>query len=137
MEMPCIRCGDCARACPVGLQPQRLLQALLAQRPGEARSLGLRDCEECGLCDLACPSRIELRARFVAAKREADAREQVLAQAAEARARFEARGRRLQLEADVRRERESAVATQAASSDAVAAAIARAQARRRPPADSP
>jgi electron transport complex protein RnfC len=135
MEMPCIHCGDCARACPVGLQPQRLLQALSAQRPGEAQALGLPDCSECGRCDFACPSRIALRARFAVAKQEARERDALLRQAQAARARFEARGHRLQLESEERRERESAAATQATSADAVAAAIARAQAKRRPPAD--
>jgi electron transport complex protein RnfC len=133
MEMPCIHCGDCARACPAGLQPQRLLEVLAAQRPAAAAALGLADCSECGDCDLACPSRIALRARFAAAKREAGDRENMLVQAGAARARFEARGERLQLEAQERRERESRAATQATSSDAVAAAIARAQAKRRPP----
>ena len=36
MEMPCIRCGDCADACPANLRPQALLRELLAQRPGAA-----------------------------------------------------------------------------------------------------
>jgi electron transport complex protein RnfC len=135
MEMPCVRCGDCIAACPAGLQPQRLLRELQAQRPGAAQSLGLMDCSECGACDLACPSRIALRARFAAAKQDAHGRELVLAQAAAARLRFEARGERLQREEAERRTREAAVATQATSADAVAAAIARAQAKRRPPAE--
>jgi electron transport complex protein RnfC len=135
MEMPCIHCGDCVRACPVGLQPQRLLQALLAQRPGAAMDLGLADCNECGLCDLACPSRIALRARFVVAREEAREREALLRQAQAARARFEARGRRLQRESEAKRDLDSAAATRATTTDAVAAAIARAQAKRRPPAD--
>lgn len=136
MEMPCVHCGDCAAACPAGLQPQRLLHALAAQRPGAAQALGLSDCSECGRCDLACPSRIELRARFVLGKREALARDELLAQAAAARARYEARGLRLLREAD-ERARESTLAQAATSGDAVAAAIARAQARRRPPPGNP
>ena len=135
--MPCIRCGDCATACPAGLQPQRLLRALLAQQPGQAQAQGLGDCSECGACDLACPSRIELRARFTSAKREAVARERVLELAAAARTRFEARGLRLQREQEERRERDSAMQQRLGSSDAVAAAIARAQAKRRPPAGTP
>jgi electron transport complex protein RnfC len=134
MEMPCIRCGDCADACPAGLQPQQLLRALLAGRDVAARSLGLPDCSECGRCDLACPSRIELRARFVAAKQAAGARAQVLELAAAARARFEARGQRQQRQAEDHSALEAALTPEATSVDAVAAAIARAQAKRRPPA---
>ena len=133
MEMPCIRCGDCADACPAGLRPQRLLRALLAATPGAAVAEGLLDCSECGACDLACPSRIELRARFVAARQEAAARERVLEIAAAARARFEARGRRLEREARERERNEATLQQDLGSIDAVAAAIARAQAKRRPP----
>src|SRR5690349_1786974 len=132
--MPCIRCGDCADACPAGLRPQRLLRALLAQRPAEAQAEGLSECSECGACDLACPSRIALRARFAQAKQEAGARERLLEQAAAARARFEARAIRLQREGEERREREAELQQQLARGDAVAAAIARAKAKRRPPA---
>jgi electron transport complex protein RnfC len=132
--MPCIRCGDCAQACPAGLQPQQLLRDLLRETPGAAQAHGLLACEECGACDRACPSRIELRARFVEAKQQARVRERVLAEAADARARFEARGLRLQREAAERSEREAALKQDLGSSDAVAAAIARAQAKRRPPA---
>jgi electron transport complex protein RnfC len=133
MEMPCIRCGDCADACPAGLRPQVLLRALLAQHPGEALAQGLADCRECGDCDLACPSRIQLRARFIDAKHEARARARVLEVAADARARYEARGLRLEREQRERAERDAAMKTELGSSDAVAAAIARAQAKRRPP----
>ena len=135
MEMPCIQCGDCAAACPRELHPQRLLRALLAQRPGEALAYGLLDCDQCGRCDLACPSRIDLRARFSTAAHEAHARSRLLAQAEAARARFEARELRLQREAAERRSREASATPAATSGDAVAAAIARAQARRRPPAE--
>jgi electron transport complex protein RnfC len=137
MEMPCIRCGDCADACPAGLQPQRLLRALLAQRPSAALAEGLVDCSECGACDLACPSRIPLRARFVDAKRGHLARAQLLEIAAAARARFDARGLRLEREQLERKEREATMKKELGNSDAVAAAIARAQAKRRPPPGTP
>ena len=137
MEMPCIRCGDCADACPTGLQPQHLLRALLALRPAAAHAEGLVDCSLCGLCDLACPSRISLRLRFVEAKREHLARTQALGAASAARARFEARGLRLEREQEERREREATMRKELGSSDAVAAAIARAQAKRRPPPGTP
>jgi electron transport complex protein RnfC len=108
---------------------------LVRDAPAAALARGLLDCSECGACDLACPSRIELRARFAQAKQQARARERVLADAAAARARFEARGLRLQREAAERSVREAALQQDLGSSDAVAAAIARAQAKRRPPAE--
>lgn len=137
MELPCVRCGDCADACPAGLRPQALLRELLAAKPGAALAQGLMDCRECGDCDHACPSRIRLRGRFAEAKLAALARQRVLDLAAAARARFEARGLRLQGDAARQREKEATQAPDATSADAVAAAIARAQAKRRPPAESP
>jgi electron transport complex protein RnfC len=133
MEMPCIRCGDCADACPAGLQPQLLLRDLLAAREGAAVARGLMACSECGDCDAACPSRIALRARFSVAKQAVHARERVLEVAAAARARYEARGLRLQRETEERAASDLNLAQAAASPDAVAAAIARAQAKKRPP----
>lgn len=133
MEMPCIRCGDCADACPVGLQPQLLLRALSAGRIGEATQLGLLDCSNCCRCDAACPSRIALGARFAVAKQAMHARERVLEVAAAARARFEARADRLQRDTGERARSDASLAQSATSTDAVAAAIARAQAKRRPP----
>ncbi|MEO8161915.1 MAG: 4Fe-4S dicluster domain-containing protein, partial [Arenimonas sp.] len=88
IEMPCIRCGDCADACPAGLQPQALLRDLLAGREGAALAHGLADCSECGDCDAACPSRIALRPRFSAARQALRAREHILEVAAAARARY-------------------------------------------------
>jgi len=137
MEMPCISCGDCERACPAGLRPQRLLRALAVDASRLVQAEGLGDCSGCGACDLACPSRIQLSARFVAAKHQLQARTRLLAAAAEARARFEARGLRLQREAAERSARNAELQQELGASDAVAAAIARAQAKRRPPPGTP
>jgi electron transport complex protein RnfC len=67
-EWPCIRCGECAAACPPLLLPQELLIA--AERGNHRRldALRLRDCIECGCCDAVCPSHIALTRRFRAAK---------------------------------------------------------------------
>lgn len=134
-ELPCIRCGACVDACPAGLQPQQLWRELRAGRPAAAQALGLADCSECGRCDLACPSRIALSAAFVAGKSAARARSRLLAAAADARARYEARALRQQRELDQRAQRDTAMTQTATTEDAVAAAIARAQAKRRPPVD--
>lgn len=83
---PCIRCGWCANACPVGLLPQELLRAATAERWAETERLAVDDCIECGACDMACPSRLPLLAhfRFAKAARSAAARrEQEAARAKE------------------------------------------------------
>ena len=137
LEMPCIRCGDCATVCPAQLQPQQLLWDLRANRFTCATDHGLSDCSECGLCDLACPSNISLVQRFRDAKSAIRQRDLQAQEANAARERFESRGRRLQREAIERAERETALAQQATSTDAVAAAIERAKARRQQPRDRP
>jgi electron transport complex protein RnfC len=67
-EMPCIRCGECATACPVNLMPQLLLQSARAQDFARLETLALPDCIECGCCDYVCPSHIPLTQQFRAAK---------------------------------------------------------------------
>ena len=67
--LPCIRCGECLNACPMGLNPSML--GLLAgaheyDRMGEEYHLG--DCFECGCCTFVCPSNIPLVQQFRAAK---------------------------------------------------------------------
>jgi electron transport complex protein RnfC len=67
-EMPCIRCGDCATACPVHLMPQLLLQTKQVNDYARLELLGLPDCIECGCCDYVCPSHIPLTHEFITAK---------------------------------------------------------------------
>lgn len=68
IEMPCIRCGDCAHACPAGLLPQQLLRYVRLEDRDALTELGLDDCIECGCCDYVCPSQIPLTSHFVIAK---------------------------------------------------------------------
>ncbi len=56
----CIRCGRCAEACPMGLDPARLYKLVAHGRSGDAVDHGLYDCTECGGCGYVCPSRIPL-----------------------------------------------------------------------------
>ena len=59
-EGPCIRCGKCAEACPMGLEPF-LLQKL--SRNGDVEALeanAAQDCIECGCCLYSCPANIPL-----------------------------------------------------------------------------
>jgi electron transport complex protein RnfC len=108
-ELPCIRCGDCAAACPVRLQPQQLFWYACADDEKELRTLGLTDCIECGCCDLVCPSHIPLTHEFRVAKARIRELEDEKARAERARRRFEARNERLQRE---QHEREAELARQ-------------------------
>ena len=59
-ETNCIRCGKCADACPMGLEPF-LLQKL--SRLGDVEALeenAAQDCIECGCCLYSCPAGIPL-----------------------------------------------------------------------------
>lgn len=54
--VPCVRCGACVQACPMGLEPY-LLSALSSRHLyDEARVHGIADCMECGCCSYICPS---------------------------------------------------------------------------------
>ncbi len=87
-ESACIRCGKCADACPMGLEPF-LLQKLSRIQDTEAlEANAAQDCIECGCCLYSCPAHIPLldiirtgkglamgaiRARAAAAKAAAEA----------------------------------------------------------------
>ena len=59
-ESACIRCGKCADACPMGLEPF-LLQKLSRIQDTEAlEANAAQDCIECGCCLYSCPAHIPL-----------------------------------------------------------------------------
>jgi electron transport complex protein RnfC len=129
-EMPCIRCGDCATACPSKLLPQQLLWHLRARNPERAADQGLFDCIECGCCDLVCPSLIPLTSQFRDAKAGMRQQAAEAARAAAAGERHDARQRRLARESAETARRHEARRAGATSPDAVAAALERARAKR-------
>src|SRR6056297_141153 len=94
-ERPCIRCGECARVCPVRLQPQQLHRHAGPVDQEALALFGLDDCIECGCCDLVCPSRIPLTRSFRQAKAALRLQAHERRKAERARHRFEARERRL------------------------------------------
>ncbi|KAF0164854.1 MAG: electron transport complex protein RnfC [Rhodocyclaceae bacterium] len=90
-EMPCIRCGECAKVCPAELQPFELYWFSRAKIFGKTQEYSLFDCIECGCCSYVCPSRIPLVDYFRFAKGEIWAREKEKAAADVARQRYELR----------------------------------------------
>ena len=120
-EMPCIRCGECAKVCPVDLQPFEMYWYSRAKIFGKAQEYHLFDCIECGSCAYVCPSRIPLVDYFRFAKSEIWAREREKAAADEARVRYEFR-----LERDQREQQEKA-ARLAAKAAATREKLAQAQ----------
>jgi electron transport complex protein RnfC len=93
-EMPCIRCGSCAEACPHELQPFEMYWFARAKNFGKTQEYNIFDCIECGCCSYVCPSRIPLVQYFRFAKSEIWAREREKKQADAAKARFEFRNLR-------------------------------------------
>ncbi|MCG9963405.1 electron transport complex subunit RsxC [Shewanella cutis] len=135
-EKACIRCGECANACPALLLPQQLFWHAKAEEYDKAASYNLKDCIECGCCSYVCPSDIPLveyyRIAKSALKQAADEKHQ----AERAKLRFEARIQRLEEEKLAREAKAKEAATRrqatmtATDKDAVAQAMARIAAKK-------
>lgn len=67
---PCIRCGRCVDACPMGLVPLEMANHSKHQDFDGAKEYGLKDCILCGSCAYVCPSHIPLVHYFQYAKGE-------------------------------------------------------------------
>ncbi len=87
-EGACIRCGKCADACPMGLEPFLLNKLAKNGLTDELEKRSIQDCISCGCCQFTCPAGIPLldtiniakaqvlgiiRARAAAAKAAAEA----------------------------------------------------------------
>ena len=59
-ETNCIRCGKCADACPMGLEPFLLNRLAKADRLEDLEKNAVQDCIECGCCLYSCPAHIPL-----------------------------------------------------------------------------
>ncbi len=53
---PCIQCGRCLDACPLGLEPNQISIRVEAARATEAAEFGAEECYECGACGFVCPA---------------------------------------------------------------------------------
>ena len=122
-EMPCIRCGSCAQACPHELQPFEMYWFARAKNFGKTQEYHIFDCIECGCCSFVCPSRIPLVQYFRFAKSEIWAREREKKAADTAKERFEFKQFREEREKAEKAEKlAKAAAAQAAKKAAEAAA---------------
>ncbi len=54
---PCIHCGWCMKACPMGLAPKEVGIYVEAGKGGDTEKFGIFDCFECGCCAYVCPSK--------------------------------------------------------------------------------
>jgi electron transport complex protein RnfC len=130
-EMPCIRCGECAKACPADLQPFEMYWFSRARIFGKAQEYHLFDCIECGCCAYVCPSRIPLVDYYRFAKSEIWAREVEKDAADQARDRYEFR--LLREEREKQEKAAKLAAKTAAGREKAAAALAEAEKPARTP----
>lgn len=69
-ETACIRCGRCAQACPIGLQPYAIRTAADAGDLEKCKALHIMDCVLCGSCSFICPATRTLTSCFKLTKSE-------------------------------------------------------------------
>lgn len=119
--MPCTRCGLCAQACPVRLQPYEMYLYARAKDLDKAQNYNLADCIECGCCSYVCPSHIPLVDYYRFAKGELAAREREQRAAELARERHDFHSERLEREKREKAERLGRKASEHLEAGAVAA----------------
>lgn len=59
-EEPCILCGSCFDACPLGLHPIGMADRIRSGTASRALRAQLKECFLCGACSAVCPSEIPL-----------------------------------------------------------------------------
>jgi len=137
-EMSCIRCSECAEACPVELLPQQLLWYAQSEDHKKLEAYDLNACIECGACAFVCPSHIPLVEYYRVAKAQIKSAKEEAHKAAIARKRHEDRDLRLEKEKQQRQlkhklaaeKRQQQMQDKNNGEDLVAAALARAKAKK-------
>lgn len=56
----CIRCGRCMSACPMGLMPTKITDAVKKGDFHEMKKYHINSCMECGCCAFSCPAKRHL-----------------------------------------------------------------------------
>ncbi|MEZ8990649.1 electron transport complex subunit RsxC [Vibrio breoganii] len=131
-EMACIRCGQCAEACPASLLPQQMYWYSKDKDLEKCEEYKVKDCIECGACAYVCPSNIPLVNYFRQSKTEIKIQAAEAEAAERAKVRFEQRKERLERD-KIEREQKYKIAAEKRRSqmkteggdDAIAAAIER------------
>ncbi len=59
-EQPCVRCGNCVKYCPAGIQPTLIRSASIAKDEIMLDKLDVSKCISCGTCSYVCPSHIQV-----------------------------------------------------------------------------
>uniref|UniRef100_UPI0010A60FB8 electron transport complex subunit RsxC n=1 Tax=Vibrio sp. H11 TaxID=2565928 RepID=UPI0010A60FB8 len=136
-EMACIRCGQCADACPASLLPQQLYWHSKAEEYDKCEELNIKDCIECGACAYVCPSEIPLVQYYRQSKAEIKTRQREAEAAERAKQRFEEKNARMEREKAERENRFKKAADErrtemkaSGGDDAIAAAISRVKAQK-------
>lgn len=118
---PCIRCGSCTQACPMGLLPLEMAARIRAGELAAAVDFGLSNCISCGCCAWVCPAHIPLVQYFSHARGELAAGERMRLRNEATRRLVEQRAERLARDA---REKAAAAARRKAERDAAKARAA-------------
>ncbi|GEM79856.1 electron transport complex subunit RsxC [Vibrio superstes] len=131
-EMACIRCGQCAEACPASLLPQQMYWYSKDKDLEKCEEYKVKDCIECGACAYVCPSNIPLVNYFRQSKTEIRIQAAEAEAAERAKVRFEQRKERLERDKIEREQKYKKAAEKRRSQmktddgdDAIAAAIER------------
>jgi electron transport complex protein RnfC len=66
-NLPCVQCGYCVEACPVGILPYLCERLIVTEDFETLKHEGIDACISCGACSYACPSGIELSAHIARA----------------------------------------------------------------------
>jgi electron transport complex protein RnfC len=121
---PCIRCGSCTKACPMGLLPLEMAAHIRAGDLEGAVDFALSDCISCGCCAYVCPSHIPLVQYFSHAKGELATQERAKLRTEAAKRLADARIERLEREAREKAEVNARRKAERAAAKAKAAAAA-------------
>jgi Na+-translocating ferredoxin:NAD+ oxidoreductase subunit C len=119
---PCIRCGSCTKACPMGLLPLEMAARIKVGDLEGAENYALSDCISCGCCAYVCPSHIPLVQYFSHAKGELTSAERTKLRTEATKRLAEAKSARIERET---REKQEAAAKRKAEREAAKAATAK------------
>ena len=118
---PCIRCGSCTKACPMGLLPLEMAAHIRVGDLEGAEAYQLQDCISCGCCAYVCPSHIPLVQYFSHAKGELTAAERTKLRTDATKRLAETKAARIERE---NRDKQEAAARRKAERDAAKLAAA-------------